>query len=161
MESATQNALWNTQPIKKGFFYRNSSGGFNRDDEHFDRFGANRLTEHRLRRERVYVGIECKAPKAPTERDQKEFQRQLEAAGGRYILAYSVDDVAVFLWVPSLISSYLQRFFLSRTAPPCYRQRPVQAEASETVLSHKALWGTRSLRVLDRIPRSYGCHYAK
>ena len=40
-----------------------------------------------------YVGIEVKGPKGKQSDDQKEFQRHLEAAGGRYILTYSVDDV--------------------------------------------------------------------
>jgi predicted SprT family Zn-dependent metalloprotease len=41
-----------------------------------------------------YVGIEVKAAKGKQSDHQKEFQRQLEAAGGRYILAYSLDDVS-------------------------------------------------------------------
>lgn len=40
-----------------------------------------------------YVGIEVKAPKGRQSENQKEFQRQLEAVGGKYILAYSIDDV--------------------------------------------------------------------
>jgi hypothetical protein len=40
-----------------------------------------------------YVGIEVKAPKGKQSDHQKEFQRQLEVAGGRYILAYSLDNV--------------------------------------------------------------------
>jgi len=35
-----------------------------------------------------FVGIEVKAPKGKQSDHQKEFQRKLEAAGGRYILAY-------------------------------------------------------------------------
>jgi hypothetical protein len=40
-----------------------------------------------------YVGIEVKAPKGKQSEHQKEFQEALEAAGGRYVLAYSLDDV--------------------------------------------------------------------
>jgi len=40
-----------------------------------------------------FVGIEVKAPKGRQNDNQKEFQRQLEAAGGLYILAYSLEDV--------------------------------------------------------------------
>lgn len=40
-----------------------------------------------------FVGIEVKAPKGKQSDNQKEFQRQLEEAGGKYILAYSIDDV--------------------------------------------------------------------
>lgn len=41
-----------------------------------------------------YVGIKCKATKGRQSENQKEFQSQLEAAGGKYILAFSIDDVA-------------------------------------------------------------------
>ncbi len=40
-----------------------------------------------------YVGIEVKAPKGKQSDHQKEFQRQLEAAGGKDVLAYSLDEV--------------------------------------------------------------------
>jgi VRR-NUC domain len=40
-----------------------------------------------------YVGIEVKAPKGKLRDSQMEFQKNLETAGGRYILAYSLDDV--------------------------------------------------------------------
>jgi hypothetical protein len=48
----------------------------------------------------LYVGIEVKAPKGRQSEHQKEFQRQLEASGGRYILAYSLDDVIAALAHP-------------------------------------------------------------
>jgi hypothetical protein len=44
-----------------------------------------------------YVGIECKAPKGRQSENQKEFQEQLEAAGGRYVLAFSLDVVIAAL----------------------------------------------------------------
>jgi hypothetical protein len=37
--------------------------------------------------------IEVKAPRGKQSDHQKEFQKQLEAAGGRYVLAYSLEDV--------------------------------------------------------------------
>lgn len=40
-----------------------------------------------------YVGIEVKGPKGRQSENQQGFQRQLEAAEGKYILAYSIDDV--------------------------------------------------------------------
>jgi hypothetical protein len=39
------------------------------------------------------VGIEVKAPKGKQSEHQKAFQEMLEVAGGRYVLAYSLDDV--------------------------------------------------------------------
>ena len=41
----------------------------------------------------VYVGIEVKGPKGKQSADQKQFQKDLEKAGGLYILARSVEDV--------------------------------------------------------------------
>lgn len=40
-----------------------------------------------------YVGIEVKAAKGKQSEHQKDFQQTLEAAGGKYILAYSLEDV--------------------------------------------------------------------
>jgi predicted SprT family Zn-dependent metalloprotease len=40
-----------------------------------------------------YVGIEVKAPKGKQSDHQKEFQKRLEEAGAKYVLAYSLDDV--------------------------------------------------------------------
>ena len=40
-----------------------------------------------------FVGIKVKASKGRQSDNQKEFQRQLEAAGGMYVLAYSIEDV--------------------------------------------------------------------
>jgi hypothetical protein len=42
-----------------------------------------------------FVGIECKAPKKYQTPNQKEFQQQLETAGGKYILAHDLDDVTL------------------------------------------------------------------
>lgn len=40
-----------------------------------------------------FVGIECKGPRGKQSADQILFQKRLEFAGGKYILAKSVDDV--------------------------------------------------------------------
>ncbi len=44
-----------------------------------------------------YVGIEVKAPKGKQSEHEKEFEQNLIAAGGRYILAPSLDDVMKFV----------------------------------------------------------------
>ena len=75
------------------FFYRNNSGAFTRDDGHFYRFGALGRPDIVCVVNGQYVGIEVKAPKGRQSENQKILQAQLEAAGGRYILAYSIDDV--------------------------------------------------------------------
>jgi hypothetical protein len=44
-----------------------------------------------------YVGIEAKATDGKQSDHQKAFQENLEAAGGKYILAYTLDDVLAAL----------------------------------------------------------------
>jgi len=41
----------------------------------------------------IYVGIEVKAPNGKQSWHQKAFEESITQAGGRYILAYSVEDV--------------------------------------------------------------------
>jgi hypothetical protein len=40
-----------------------------------------------------YVGIEVKRPGGKQNPNQLQFQKDLENSGGKYILAYSLDDV--------------------------------------------------------------------
>jgi hypothetical protein len=97
-ESETQKAILEWLAWKHIFHYRNNSGAF--------AFPETATSKRRFFKAGVagapdivcviagqYVGLEIKAPKGRQSENQKEFQRQLEAAGGRYILAYSVDDV--------------------------------------------------------------------
>ena len=44
-----------------------------------------------------FVGIEVKGPTGEQSDHQKEFQKNLEAAGGKYILAYDLDHIIVHL----------------------------------------------------------------
>ena len=41
----------------------------------------------------IFVGVEVKAPTGKQTKDQKDFQKAVGAAGGLYILTYSVDDL--------------------------------------------------------------------
>jgi hypothetical protein len=93
-ESDTQKAILEWLAWKHIFHYRNNSGAFKRDDGHFYRFGAVGNPDIVCIIAGQYVGIEVKAPKGRQSDNQKEFQRLLEGAGGRYILAFSIDDVA-------------------------------------------------------------------
>jgi hypothetical protein len=40
-----------------------------------------------------FVGLEVKGPKGDLSDSQKEFQRNIEKAGGRYHVVRSIDDV--------------------------------------------------------------------
>lgn len=98
-ESEVQAAILDWLAWKKVFAYRNNSGAFAIPEEgnHQRRFfraavvGAPDIVCVIAGQ---YVGIEVKAPKGKQSDHQKAFQEQLEAAGGKYILAYSIDDVA-------------------------------------------------------------------
>lgn len=92
-ESDVQRAILDYLALKRIFHYRNNSGAFKRDDGHFYRFGALGSPDIVCVVNGQYVGIEVKAPGGKQSEHQKEFQRRLEEAGGRYLLACSLDDV--------------------------------------------------------------------
>lgn len=92
-ESEGQRAILDYLVLKRIFHYRNNSGAFKRDDGHFYRFDVVGSPDIVCVVNGHYIGIEVKAPGGTQSEHQKEFQRQLEAAGGQYVLAYSIDDV--------------------------------------------------------------------
>jgi predicted LPLAT superfamily acyltransferase len=92
-ESDTQRQILHYLALKRIFHYRNNSGAFVDSQRHFYRFGAVGSPDMVYVVNGQYVGIEVKAPKGKQSEHQKEFQKQLEVAGGRYILAHSLDDV--------------------------------------------------------------------
>jgi hypothetical protein len=92
-ESETQKAIIEWLAWKKIFHYRNNSGAFVDAQKHFYRFGAIGSPDIVCVINGQYVGIEVKAPKGKQSENQREFQRALEGAGGKYILAFSIDDV--------------------------------------------------------------------
>src|SRR5882762_7269684 len=92
-ESDTQRAILDYLALKRIFHYRNNSGAFKDAQNHFYRFGALGSPDIICVILGIFVGIEVKAPKGKQSEHQVEFQRQLELAGGKYILAYSLDDV--------------------------------------------------------------------
>jgi hypothetical protein len=96
-EADIQKAIIEWLTWKKIFHYRNNSGAFVDSQKHFYRFGAIGSPDIVCVINGQYVGIEVKAPKGKQSDHQQEFQRKLEAAGGRYILAHSIDDVIVAL----------------------------------------------------------------
>jgi hypothetical protein len=79
--------------LKHVFHYRNNSGAFKRDDGPFYRFGFSGSPDIICVIKGQYVGIEVKAPKGRQSEHQKEFQRQLEGAGGQYVLPYPLEHV--------------------------------------------------------------------
>jgi hypothetical protein len=92
-ESDVQRQILDWLALKRIFHHRNNSGAFVDSQKHFYRFGALGSPDIICVIKGQYVGIEVKAPKGKQSEHQKAFQQALEAAGGRYLLAYSPDDV--------------------------------------------------------------------
>lgn len=92
-ESAIQAQILQYLSLKGIFHYRNNSGGFKDANNHFYRFGALGSPDIICVVEGRFVGIEVKAPGGRQSEHQISFQKRLEAAGGKYILAYSLEDV--------------------------------------------------------------------
>ena len=93
-ESETQKAILEWLAWKHIFHYRNNSSAIQIENgKRFLRFGAVGSPDIICVVDGQYVGIVVKAPKGKQSEHQKEFQRQLEEAGGKYIVAYSLDDV--------------------------------------------------------------------
>jgi hypothetical protein len=92
-----------TRIILRRYFSRSdcAAGGQSRANQfgrtprqkHFYRFGALGSPDIICVIEGQFVGIEVKAPKGKQSEHQKEFRKKLEAAGGKYLLTYSLDDV--------------------------------------------------------------------
>ena len=77
---------------KRIFHYRNNSGAFKRDG-HFYRFGATGSPDIVAVINGQYVGLEIKGTGGKQSEHQREFQENLEAAGGRYLLISELNDL--------------------------------------------------------------------
>ena len=78
---------------RKLFAFRMNTGAFKTELGHFVRFGAKGAPDIILVRKGRFIGIECKAKKGKQSPGQKEFQDNLEQAGGLYWLVYSIDEL--------------------------------------------------------------------
>ena len=96
-EKDVQRAILDWLAVKKIFHYRNNTGGFKDSQNHFYRFGALGSPDIVCVIEGQYVAIECKGSGGKQSEHQRLFQKRLEKAGGRYILAYSPDIVVSWL----------------------------------------------------------------
>jgi hypothetical protein len=92
-ESDVQRQILDWLALKRIFHYRNNSGAFVDSQKHFYRFGAVGSPDIVCVIKGQYVGIEVKALRGKQSEHQKGFQKQLEVAGGRYVLAYCLEDV--------------------------------------------------------------------
>jgi hypothetical protein len=92
-ESAIQAQILQYLTLKEIFHYRNNSGGFVDANKHFYRFGALGSPDIIVVVNGQFVGIEVKAPGGKQSDHQISFQKRLEAAGGWYLLIYSLEDL--------------------------------------------------------------------
>jgi hypothetical protein len=102
LESEIQKAILEWLAWKHVFHYRQNTGTFvfpetATSKRRFFKAGATGAPDIACVIKGQYVGIECKRPGSKQSPAQREFQKRLEEAGGRYLLATSVDDVATAL----------------------------------------------------------------
>jgi hypothetical protein len=102
-EADLQRQILDYLALKRIFHYRNNSGGFRDSHQHFYRFGALGSPAIICVINGRYIGIEVKAPRGRQNDNQIEFQRQLEKAGGKYILVYNLDDVVNELAITAMM----------------------------------------------------------
>ena len=94
-ESEVQRVLLDYLKAKRIFHYRNNSGamaGNYKGKKCFMRFGAMGSPDIVSVIKGQYVGIEVKGTGGKQSDHQKEFQENLERAGGKYLLVYSLED---------------------------------------------------------------------
>ena len=92
-EKDTQKLILDYLIAKRIFHYRNNSGAFKREDGHFYRFGALGSPDIICVLKGQYVGIEVKDVRGVQSDNQRKFEQELVIAGGKYILAKSLEDV--------------------------------------------------------------------
>lgn len=93
-EKATQAAILDYLSFKRIFHWRNNTGAI-KTDGRFIRYGSPGSPDILcvMPPHGQLVGIEVKDVKGRLNENQVAFKEQLEAVGGRYILARSLDDV--------------------------------------------------------------------
>jgi hypothetical protein len=95
-ESDVQRSILEYLQIKRVFHFRNNSGAVvstYKGKNRFFHFGAIGSPDIICVIKGQFVGIEVKRSGGKQNENQINFQKDLEKAGGIYILAYSLDDV--------------------------------------------------------------------
>lgn len=91
-EKATQAAVIHYLTLRRIFHYRQNSGAYKSETGTFLRYGTKGSTDILAVVNGLYVGMEIKDTKGVLNENQKEFQANLEAAGGMYCVVRSLDD---------------------------------------------------------------------
>lgn len=96
-EKGTQHAVLNYLTLKRVFHWRNNTGALRTERGGFVRFGSPGSPDIFAVVHGRLLGIEVKDEKGRLNPDQEAFRDGLEAAGGTYIVARSLDDVMAVL----------------------------------------------------------------
>ncbi len=92
-EQGILNAILQYLTLRNVFHYRNNVIGFQDSRGHFYRSGVPGAPDIIAVIGGCYVGIEVKRINGYQSDHQKRFEKQLNDAGGRYILVHSVDEL--------------------------------------------------------------------
>ncbi len=97
-EKVTQAAILEFLRLKKIFHWRNNTGAYKTQTGGFVRYGTPGSPDIMciLKPNGHSLGIEVKDVKGYLNANQKDFKERLEAEGGTWITAKSVDDVIEF-----------------------------------------------------------------
>ena len=95
-EAGIQKAILDYLAPRKIFHYRQNSGAMvseYKGKKRFMRFGANGSSDIVCVIGGIYTAIEIKGPEGVQSENQKQFQKDLEKAGGRYLLVRSLEEL--------------------------------------------------------------------
>lgn len=95
-ESNLVHTILDYLAYKRIFCWRNNSGAF-KTEKGFYRFGSVGSPDIFCIVGGLCIGLEIKAGKNKQTDWQKQWQKDFEKAGGRYVLAYSLEDVMKYV----------------------------------------------------------------
>jgi len=99
LESAIQLSICDYLKLKQWFFWRqNTVGMYDAKRETFrslPKYARHGVSDILLVKDGILYALEVKRKGGKQSERQKEFQKDLEAAGGKYFLVESIEDVQV------------------------------------------------------------------
>lgn len=95
-EKATQSAILDFLLYKGIFHWRNNTGAFKPEHGGFIRYGTPGSPDIFALKDGKLFGIEVKDVKGKLNDNQFVFRTRFEQAGGKYVVARSLDDVMGF-----------------------------------------------------------------
>lgn len=96
-EKDLQRTILDYLKVNHIFHYRNNSGAFKSEKGGFYHFGSPGAPDIVAVIAGRYVGIEVKGTKGVQNKNQKEFQKNLEKVEGTYLLVHSFEEFEDYL----------------------------------------------------------------